>query len=176
VHDFRCTAGAPVWCSITLTKAGSRGCRRGAPVGRPIAMVAKSITAGDSLITPMPLSPEPAAMPAAISHNGSRSTTPAAPSARPCQTHQLHLQHPTAYPILIWAAQLPIKETHLSSHPSKGRPTLDPWQPEKKPKISKNGIGGQQTQIVRGKEGHTTGSVTSSYSPAMARRRSSDPT
>ncbi|KAL5979074.1 hypothetical protein ACLOJK_018971 [Asimina triloba] len=35
VHDFRCIAGAPVWCSITLTKADSHGCRWGAQVGRP---------------------------------------------------------------------------------------------------------------------------------------------
>ncbi|KAL6000828.1 hypothetical protein ACLOJK_006554 [Asimina triloba] len=33
---------------------------------------------------------------------------------------------------------------------------------------SKQQLHGQQTQIVRGKEGHTTGSVASSYSPAMA--------
>ncbi|KAL5981658.1 hypothetical protein ACLOJK_015721 [Asimina triloba] len=26
-----CTTGAPIWCSITLTKAGSHGCRRRAP-------------------------------------------------------------------------------------------------------------------------------------------------
>ncbi|KAL6003917.1 hypothetical protein ACLOJK_004463 [Asimina triloba] len=28
---MRCTTGAPIWCSITLTKAGSHGCRRRAP-------------------------------------------------------------------------------------------------------------------------------------------------
>ncbi|KAL6001155.1 hypothetical protein ACLOJK_006887, partial [Asimina triloba] len=36
------------------------------------------------------------------------------------------------------------------------------------PVISSNGIAGLQTQIVCDKEGHTTGSVASSYSPAMA--------
>ncbi|KAL5986586.1 hypothetical protein ACLOJK_014919 [Asimina triloba] len=36
VHDFRCTAGAPIWCSITLTKAGSHGCRWRSPAGCPV--------------------------------------------------------------------------------------------------------------------------------------------
>ncbi|KAL5973101.1 hypothetical protein ACLOJK_037127, partial [Asimina triloba] len=31
VHELGCTTGAPIWCSITLTKAGSHGCRRRAP-------------------------------------------------------------------------------------------------------------------------------------------------
>ncbi|KAL6003992.1 hypothetical protein ACLOJK_004538, partial [Asimina triloba] len=58
VHDFRCTVGALVWCSITLTKAGSHGCRRGAPVGRPVVMAAEPITASDNSICPTsPLPP-----------------------------------------------------------------------------------------------------------------------
>ncbi|KAL6003945.1 hypothetical protein ACLOJK_004491 [Asimina triloba] len=28
VHDFRWPAGAPVWCSIVFSQAGSHGCRR----------------------------------------------------------------------------------------------------------------------------------------------------